>query len=77
MLDSNSSDTSVNTVTSNVTKTSSGEMSENIDIMMILQSIIASVGIIANLFGAVVFMKHRKFSQKISNTFIINQVSNM
>ena len=41
----------------------------------IIQSTVASVGIVANLTVIVVFLNHRKLRRKIPNIFIINQVS--
>ena len=41
----------------------------------IIQSTIASVGIVANLNVIVVFLNHKKLRRKIPNIFIINQVS--
>ena len=43
--------------------------------MQILQSVIASVGITANLTVIIVFLSHRKLRLKIPNRFIVNQVS--
>ena len=40
----------------------------------IIQSSVASVGIIANLTVIVVFLHHKKLRRKIPNIFIINQV---
>ena len=40
----------------------------------IIQSTVASVGIIANLTVNVVFLNHKKMRRKIPNIFIINQV---
>ena len=48
----------------------------NIDIMVTLQNIIASLGIVANFTVVMVFLNHRKLRRKIPNMFIINQVSN-
>ena len=45
------------------------------DVMMILSSTIASLGIISNLTVVVVFLKNKKLRIKIPNIFIINQVS--
>ena len=45
------------------------------DVMMLLQCIIASVGIIANLTVVIVFLNHKQLRRKIPNRFIINQVS--
>ena len=43
--------------------------------ILIIQSVIASVGIIANLTVIAVFLNHKKLRRKIPNIFIINQVS--
>ena len=48
---------------------------EQVDVMMLLQCIIASVGTIANLTVVVVFLNHKELRRKIPNRFIINQVS--
>ena len=48
---------------------------DDIDIMMVLTILIASVGMIANLTVVVVFSHHQKLRSKIPNIFIINQVS--
>ena len=44
-------------------------------IVIIIQGVIASVGIISNFTVIVAFLNHKKFRQKIPNKFIINQVS--
>ena len=49
--------------------------SDKFNVMQILQSVIASVGIIANLSVIIVFLKHKKLRLKIPNRFIVNQVS--
>ena len=54
------------------TQTSSVE--SKMDIMMILSSTIASLGIISNLTVVVVFLRNKKLRIKIPNIFIINQV---
>ena len=46
-----------------------------IDVMMLLQCIIASVGIIVNSTVVIVFVNHKELRRKIPNRFIINQVS--
>ena len=46
-----------------------------IDVMMLLQCIIASGGIIANSTVVIVFVNHKELRRKIPNRFIINQVS--
>ena len=43
-------------------------------IVMILSTLIASVGIVANFTVILVFMNDKKLRQKIPNIFIINQV---
>ena len=45
------------------------------DVMMLLQCIIASVGIVANSTVVIVFLDHKQLRRKIPNRFIINQVS--
>ena len=44
------------------------------DSIIIIQSVIACVGIIANSMVIVVFVNHKKLRRKIPNIFIINQV---
>ena len=44
--------------------------------ILIIQSTVASVGIVANLTVCVVFLNHKKLRRKIPNVFIINQVRN-
>ena len=51
--------------------------SEQFDVMMLLQCIIASVGIVANLTVVIVFLNHKELRRKIPNRFIINQVSTL
>ena len=49
--------------------------STSIDInIRIIQTVTASVGIVANLTVIVVFLNHKKLRRKIPNIFIINQV---
>ena len=64
-------------VTSNDNSTSFSlrEMADNVTVMMIPQSLISSVGIIANMTVVVVFINDRKLRVKIPNMCIINQVS--
>ena len=45
--------------------------------ILIAQSAIASVGIMANLTVIVVFLNHKKLRRKIPNIFIINQVGKL
>ena len=47
----------------------------SIDVVLILQNIIASLGIVANFTVVIVFLNDRKLRRKIPNMFIINQVS--
>ena len=62
---------------SNGTLSSTEETSGTILTMMVIHSIIASVGIIGNFTVIVVFLNHKKFRKKIPNIFILNQVSIM
>ena len=59
----------------NTTLTEFDGLPSGVEIMMIFKSVIASVGIIANLTVVVVFGSHKKLRRKIPNIFIINQVS--
>ena len=52
------------------------DTSDKIDVMMTLHSLIASVGIVANITVVIAFVNHRKLRRKIPNIFIINQVGN-
>ena len=61
--------------TVNMTPLIPEEISDKTDVMMILHSLIASVGIIANLTVVVAFVNQKKLRRKIPNMFIINQVS--
>ena len=51
------------------------ENGDAMNIMTILSTTIASVGIVANMNVVVVFMSQQKLRRKIPNMFIINQVS--
>ena len=62
-------------VTINETLSNEKTSSDTFNVMQILQSIIASVGITANLNVIIVFLSHRKLRLKIPNRFIVNQVS--
>ena len=42
--------------------------------ILVIQSTIASIGIVSNLTVIVVFLNHKKLRRKIPNIFIINQV---
>ena len=59
---------------SNSTDSSRGD-GRRIDVMIILPSLIAVVGIVANLSVVVTFLYHKKLRCKIPNLFIVNQVS--
>ena len=52
-----------------------GSVSQMENIMMILSTLIASVGIVANFTVIIVFLNDKKLRKKIPNIFIINQVS--
>ena len=54
---------------------SSEANSEQFNVMQILQLMIVSVGITANLTVIVVFLNHKELRRKIPNRFIVNQVS--
>ena len=57
-------------------KTSSSQSyPEEYGVMQILQLIIVSVGITANLTVIVVFLNNKELRRKIPNRFIVNQVS--
>ena len=62
-------------VTTNKTSNDIDEPPDTKDVMMILETIIASVGIVANFTVVVAFFNHKKLRRKIPNIFIINQVS--
>ena len=70
----NSNFTSTNEEVINSTDTTVSETDE-IDVMKLIHSLIASVGIVTNLTVVVVFLNHKKLRQKIPNICIINQVS--
>ena len=48
---------------------------QNVDFVMILSTLIASVGIVANFTVIIVFLNDKKLRKKIPNIFIIHQVS--
>ena len=52
-----------------------GPTESETDVMMILSSTTASLGIISNLTVVIVFLRDKKLRTKIPNIFIINQVS--
>ena len=66
------SDDTVTTIDSSGTDRSSDN---DVDVMMVLSSVIASVGVVSNLIVAAVFLNDKKLRRKIPNIFIINQVS--
>ena len=49
--------------------------SDGFDVMIILQTLISSVGIVANLAVVMASLNHKQLRGKIPNLFIINQVS--
>ena len=51
-----------------------GSSSEIEDIVMIVSTIIASIGIVANFTVIIVFLNDKKLRRKIPNIFIIHQV---
>ena len=65
-----------NVVTKEIT-TNIDDRSNNgndIDVMMLLSTIVASIGIVSNGTVVVAFLNHRKLRRKIPTMFIINQV---
>ena len=50
---------------------------KTVDVVMVLSTIIASVGIMANFTVLVVFLNDKKLRKKIPNIFIIHQVSSV
>ena len=58
----------------NVTTTVETKTSDPFDVMMILQMLISSVGIVANWAVVLAFLNHKQLRGKIPNMFIINQV---
>ena len=54
---------------------STGDQDLMQQVVIIIQAVIASVGIVSNFTVIVAFLNHKKFRQKIPNKFIINQVS--
>ena len=65
----------MNTSVSEENKALPTQNDNKFDVMMLLQCIIASVGIVANLTVVIVFLNHKQLRRKIPNRFIINQVS--
>ena len=65
----------INIFASGENKTLPTQNDNKFDVMMLLQCIIASVGIVANLTVVIVFLNHKQLRRKIPNRFIINQVS--
>ena len=64
----------MNTSVSEENNNLSTQNDNKFDVMMLLQCIIASVGIVANLTVGIVFLNHKQLRLKIPNRFIINQV---
>ena len=58
----------------NVTSAVEMKTSGQFDVMMILQMLISSVGIVAN-WAVMAFLNHKQLRGKIPNMFIINKVS--
>ena len=67
--------TLANNINSTRKKTLSSEANaEQFNVMQILQLVIVSIGITANLTVIVVFLNHKELRRKIPNRFIVNQV---
>ena len=62
------------TMSTELTVSNVNETSTKFDVIMILQMLIASVGIIANFTVVFAFLNHKQLRRKIPNMFIINQV---
>ena len=71
LYDTSTSEMHVNMTNPNIEKT--GKRDE-FDVMMILQIVIASVGIVANFTVVFTFLNHKQLRKKIPNMFIINQI---
>ena len=69
--------TQADDIDTNKTLPISVETSGTILTMMIIHTIIASVGILGNFTVILAFLNHKKFRRKIPNIFILNQVSIM
>ena len=68
--------TLANNINSTRKKTLGSEANaEQFNVMQIIQLVIVSVGITANLTVIVVFLNHKELRRKIPNRFIVNQVS--
>ena len=63
------------TMSTELTVSNVNETSNEFDVMMILQMLIASIGIIANFTVVFAFLNHKQLRRKVPNMFIINQVS--
>ena len=70
----NKTSTALSLATISFMSNSSSNNNAREESVCIIQSSVASVGIIANLTVIVVFLNHKKFRRKIPNIFIINQV---
>ena len=70
----NKASTTVSSATISFTSNNSSNANAREESIRIIQSSVASVGIVANLTVIVVFLNHRKLRKKIPNIFIINQV---
>ena len=64
-----------NKMSTDLTVSNANETSYNFDVMMILQMLIASIGIVANFTVVFAFLNHTQLRRKVPNMFIINQVS--
>ena len=63
-----------NKMSTDLTVSNANETSYKFDVMMILQMLISSVGIVANVTVVFTFLNHKQLRRKIPNMFIINQV---
>ena len=73
MFDNNNTMLNTNcTNTGNNSSSTEGDVTT--ESFLIIQSVVACVGIIGNSTVILVFVNHKKFRRKIPNIFIINQV---
>ena len=76
MVEGNDTQFSTDNIYTNLTADlKPADVSDKLDVMMILQMLIASVGIVANFTVVFAFLNHKQLRAKIPNMFIINQVS--
>ena len=70
----NTMSTSVSFANGSFMQNNSNNDNARAESIRIIQSTVASVGIVANLIVIIAFLNHKKLRRKIPNIFIINQV---